>query len=370
EEKLDRQREAWAVCRTVTEEKIEANHDIPKEEMLGIVKQFASNYGFAERHIKTAEQSIDRYTEMRSRVVETREKYPDDIELVNKLTGVGFTEADKSDFTVGVGPMSFEISCSGSNAARIYEKAYEEAHGKSGKPIPKFEGGGFLFKSPGLESVLYIVINNDYAKYSRFYAATIPHEKQHYKDRVLSLSSKDSIRADAKKRLNRGMLGFLRHRVGEQLFGFERDFEDELWQRYESQKNQEEKAFLLGEYMRLRREHALNQAKEEIMAMKAEDLPRYNWHKSFFEQGPDSYDFLAYLRDHEEKKTDALWQETAERVLVNEYRKIILAAVAAFDDLENLGYTKAETIAILTDKRLPDWPKTVKRLAAQKQAKS
>jgi len=84
-DKLARQREAWALCRTSVEQRIDSNPDLPREEMVGIIREFASNYGFAEPHVKTAEALVDNYIEMHDRVTEVREKFPNDIVLIKPI---------------------------------------------------------------------------------------------------------------------------------------------------------------------------------------------------------------------------------------------------------------------------------------------
>lgn len=227
EEKLARQREAWALCRTSIEKRIESNPDLPREKMVGIVREFASHYGFAESHVEVAESLVDDFLEMRRRVNETRKKYPNNINLIHRLTGMKFTESDAEDFTVAVGPMSIEIFCSGFNsdfnARRIYEK--------SKVPVVGFRYGGFASMSRDLKPVYYIVVNN---------------EREHQKNKILApeLYGKGEISTDVRESLNRGVLEFLRHQVGEKLFDFERKFEDEVFKKYPLPINPEEKKFL------------------------------------------------------------------------------------------------------------------------------
>ncbi|MBI4096774.1 MAG: hypothetical protein HY425_03610 [Candidatus Levybacteria bacterium] len=354
---LSRQREAWALCRTTIEEKIEANPDIPKQELVGIIGQFASSYGFAGSHISTAERLIDDYIVQHKRVREIREEYPDDVKLVNRLTKMKFNTADAKDFDVKVGPMSIEISCSGFNADRIY--------GGSKDPVVGSRYGGFASQSRDKKPVYYLVINKDFIENPAFYSIIVPHEREHQKNKILSpkLYGQSGVRADVRERLNWGTIGFLRHQIGERLLGFERKLEDEVFERYESTKNPEEKAFLLGEYMRLRRENALNNVKDEIIAMKKEPNFTREAYNIFLKQDGGAYDYLKYLRDWDKKKGDPLWQETSKRVFIDEYRDIIDSAIAAFDRLKGEGYSQAEIIAALSDKRLSEWSKTVRRLS-------
>jgi len=343
-DKLTRQREAWALCRTNIEERIEANPDLPRDEMVGIVREFASHYGFADSHVQVAESLVDDYIEMHRRVNEVREKYPDNIALINRLTGMEFATSDESDFTVEVGSMFIEIHCSDFNAGRIYEKAKDPIRGWS-----KFYG--FATLSNDKQPIYYIIYNRNY----RFSepeqeSVRLPHEREHQKTRIMKpkFFSVDTIRTDAKEILNSGVRGFLKHKVGEKIFGFERKFQDELWERYSSTKEPEEKAFLLREWMRLKRETALNRAKDEIFSRKIEpeDVAKsWNNDSSLFKP-EGSYDFLKYVRDWDKGKGDSLWQDTAKRVLVNEYGQIIDNAINAFDQLRNSGHSQSEVIAM------------------------
>jgi len=362
-DKLARQREAWALCRTNIEERIEANPDLPRDEMVGIVREFASHYGFADSHVKVAESLVDDYMEMHKRVNEVREKYPDNIALINRLTGMKFTNSDASDFTVEVGPMSIEVWCSGFNAGRIYEKSED--------PVV-FKHRGFATTSRGTKPHYYLVVSRDIGD-----TYTRDHEVEHQKKRILApkLYGASEARGDVREQLNGGVRAFLRHQIGERVLRFGRDFESEVFQQYESTKDPEKKAFLLAEYMRLKREAALNNAKDEIFAMLKVDIPyierfghsRYGGYNIFTKQNGDAYDYLQKIREDDKKKDDPLWQETAQRMLVDEYGQIIDNAINAFDQLKNSGYSQSEVIAMLTDKRLAEWPKTVRRLLEQKE---
>lgn len=364
-DKLMRQREAWALCRTTIEERFEANPDIPREEMIGIIGQFASNYGFDQSHIKIAEQLIDDCISQHRVVMEIREKYPDNIALINRLTGMKFNSAEAKDFIVETGPLSIEILCSGINAARI--------HYKSKDPLEDYHTCGFATSTNGLKPIFYLVVNIDYVfENPVYYSGTLLHEREHHKNIILKprLYGKAEPRADVRKRLDRGVLAFLRHHVRERFFGLERDFADEVLITYTFEKDPEKKAFLLGEYMRLYRENALDRVKEELIAMKKEPTPLRTQNNVFLEQDHGAYDYLAVIRDWVEKKNDPLLQETSRRILVYEYRDIIDQAILAFDHLVTKGYSNQEVIAMLSDKRLQDWPKTSKRILEAKNSRS
>ncbi len=348
--KLTRQRKAWALCRTTIEERIEANPDIPKEEMVEIIGQFASNYGFAKTHTRLAEKLIDDYIFARKRVMRVIEKYPDNIALINRLTGTKFTNAEAGDFNISVGPMSIDISCSGFNAKRISER--------SKGPVVDFRFLGFASESNDKPPIYYTVINTDEVD---FYYPHHPleHEHEHEKNKLLE--------SRLYPRLNRGAIGFFRHQVLEKALRFERNLEDELWKRYLSSKDIQQKSFFLGEYFRMQREVALDGAKDEIVScLKNRGLSRLRNELGelfFSNEGP--YDYLASLRNWEKGKDDPLWKETSQKFLVDEYRAIIETAIDYFGQLIYSGYTKEEAIALLFDKPLSNWPKTVRRLLSK-----
>jgi len=344
--KLARQREAWALCRTTIEEKIEANPDVPREEMVEIIGQFASNYGFAESHTQLAEKLIDDYILAHKRVVEVREKYPDEIALINRLTGMKFTNADAGDFNVSVGPMSIDISCSGFNARRMRERSKD--------PVVGFERGGFASESNDRPPIYYTVIDADKAD-SYYPYHPLKHEHEHEKNKLLKPIS-----------YPRG-IGFFGHQVLEKALRFERKFEHELWKRYFLSKDTQQKSFFREEYMKMKREEGLDKAKDEIVScLKDRSFSglRNELGRLFFSK-EGSYDYLADLRNWERGKDDPLWKETSQKLLVDEYRAIIESAVDHFGQLIYSGYTKEEAIALLFDKPLSNWPKTVRRLLSK-----
>ncbi|HEY4523630.1 MAG TPA: hypothetical protein VJK04_02035 [Candidatus Paceibacterota bacterium] len=150
-ENLARQREALATCRVFIERSVEFNHDIPREKLVGLIEKFTTRYGFSDQQKQTAEQLIDRYYENRQKVLEVRQRFEDNHELVNKLTGVNLGKDEK--ITLSVGPMTIDIDTDGFNAGRLYEKAEQ--------PIIGFKYGGFASQSVGETPVYYVVINQD-----------------------------------------------------------------------------------------------------------------------------------------------------------------------------------------------------------------
>ncbi len=322
------QKNALASCRIFIERYINIDNDVPKEKLMDIVEKFGSYYSFTNEQKNIAEKIIDEYYVNRQRVLEIRKRFPDDVALVSELTGIKFDKT--AQFLVSIGPMSIDITTDGFNAGRIYEN--------SSDAVPKLPYGGFATKSNHEHPIPYIVINHSVTGISE-YDDMVAHEHEHLKNSLF-----------------RKIFDNNRDVVDQEIF---------LYQ-YEAEKDDLQfKKDLLDKYFILYKEKALNDAKDEILAMR-----RYGIHALytiFFEQNGSPYDYLAYLRENELKKDDILWQDASKKILVEEYRKIIEDANNAFDKLEQGGYySKDEAIAIFSDKPLSDWPKTAIRLSENK----
>lgn len=334
-ENLARQREALASLRVFIERTIEFNHDVPREKLLGLLEQFGAQYGFDGRQRRITEQLIDGYYENRQKVLGIRQQFSDNHELVNELTGVNLGKDEKLD--VSVGPMTIDIDTNGFNSGRIYERA--------DKPVIGFKYGGFASQSIGENPVYYIVINQD--KWIRWMRQMDPsgkgtreHEYEHQKNKLFRAVFEYK---DAPTEL----VGY----VGEQ--------------------DPETKKVSLEDFFDKSRRATLEQVKDEITACLSDRTLaelQYQLSDLFFEQKNDDYDYLAYLRNWEEFKDDPFYQKTVQRMLVQEYRAIVENAVNSYAELVNRGkYSTQEATALLTDKPLADYPKTIRRLLEQKE---
>ncbi|MBI2117475.1 hypothetical protein HYT95_01115, partial [Candidatus Peregrinibacteria bacterium] len=131
------------------------------------------------------------------------------------------------------------------------------------------------------------------------------------------------------------------------------------------------KKVILEDLFDARRTDALECVRDEITAsLHDRDLPILQEQlKQFFFSGKGPYDYLGSLRNWELFRDDPLYQETAQRMLVQEYGTIIKNAVHSYAELVKKGkYVTQEATALLTDKPLADWPKTVRRLLEQQEA--
>jgi len=357
-DKLVRQREAWGMCSAIIEQQINDNPDLSQEEMFSVIDDFASHYGFADEHIITGKLMIKEYIDMHKKILEYREEFPDNIDLVNKLTGVRLSESEKDRLEVVIGPMSIDICCSKDIFCKIYGT----------KNVP----GGFATTSDDPEPIYYSVINKDYDESNHeFYKDILIHERRHHTNKIgkgYLYGEKEVQDMMRKKHLDTGIRGFIRHQISENILKFERVYEDELFEKYLAEEDFAKKTFLLKEFMRFKREEAFSRVKDEIFARKIQTTSYSPDTLSDYFKPNNRYDFLKATRfahDINDMELKKLWEETSQKILIDEYIEIIHNAILSFDELRNSGYSQEETIAMLSDKRLSEWPKTVKRLSEE-----
>lgn len=341
-EKLARQREALAALRVFIERSIEFDHDVPKEKLMEWVRRFSARYGFNLYQRLVSEHLIDRYYENRTRALEIRKQFADDRELVRNLTGVYLGEDGDEELVVSAGPMSIDIATGGLNAGKLYER--------SDKPtVGLLQYGGFASRSAGEDPVYYVVINQDRWVRTRKYddptgEKTRKHEHEHHKNKLFRAIFGHGVEpVEVESYL---------HKAG-----------------YVAEQDPETRRLILEDFFSESMAFALERAKDEMTAsLYDKDLAAMQKQLSrLFFSGGGPYDYLGYVRNSSEFKNDPLYQETAERMLVKEYRAIIQRAVDSYAELVEKGkYSTQEATALLTDVPLEKWPKTVRRFLEYK----
>lgn len=336
-EDLARQRKGLAAMRVFIERSIKFNHDIPKEKLTELVEKFSEQYRFDEHQQSIAEATIDNYYKSRQKVLKIREEFPDNHDLVKELTGVELDKNEKID--ISVGPASIDIYADGANIAKL--------HGDPPGQAPKLDG----FASFGKNFTNYTVIKNQKQskldsllnKTNEKEQKTLDHEHEHVKNTLLRQINIDGYLS----------LDILKNKTA-----------------YINQPDPELKKVLLEDYLHNYQNLALERARDEITA-KLQNYTltelRNNLNVNFFSNRGGSYDYLFKKRNQAEFKDDPLYQETVEKILVKEYRDIIQKAVNSYAALVEAGdFSTQEAIALLTDKSIKKWPKTIQRLLEQK----
>jgi len=267
---LTRQRKALATCRIFIERSIEFNHNVPREELLGLFEQFSTQYGFDSKQKQIIRQLIDGYYENHQKVLEIRQQFTDNNELVNYLTGVNIGKNEKID--VSVGPMTIDIDTNGFNSGRLFERA--------DKPVISFKYGGFASESIGENPIYYVVINTDIGTWNNLHDTSGKHRRNHEYEHQ-------------KNKLFREV--FEHEDPPTELVG------------YLGNQDTETKKVILENFFDASRSVALENVKDEITAsLYDRDLQTLqNQLNYFFFSGKhNEYDYLRYLRDWEEFKHD------------------------------------------------------------------
>ena len=174
-DKLIRQRKALAKLHRFLERTIFFNPDVSKEELMKIFRKFSENYGFDSLQNQIIKKMIEGYYEQRRRALEIRQKFPDDRDLVYRLTGVRLGPND--EVKIEIGPMNVIIIVNAFNTGRLYERSENPTIG----PLR-----GFSAYTKGKNPIYYTVINKDVEEFDPGAEHTKMHELQHHKFNLFS----------------------------------------------------------------------------------------------------------------------------------------------------------------------------------------
>ncbi len=327
--KLARQREAWATCRIFLRRKIEANHDVEKQDLMDWINRFSSEYGFTDSQRQTAEKIIDDYYASRQRVKDIRQQYPNDVDLIKELSGQQFSKDTK--FKIKVGAMCLNIYCDAFTAGRLFNQE------STPKRIDCPAFASISAHTPGIGYNVFIV--NLVSSYEQ--KVNLLHEEQHQENKLFK-----------------------------QQFDQIENTSNILLREYLKERDPEIKNALLESCLRAVRAQELIKFKDEVLAYRKAGLERLeSGGENFLSQDNSSYDYLAPFRNFGPMKDDQLWQEAVQKVLVDEYGDIVRRTFTAIDELTKGGYSSERIIALLSDKPVTRWPKTAKRLMKQKEEK-
>ncbi|NTU99305.1 hypothetical protein HGA64_04880 [Candidatus Falkowbacteria bacterium] len=314
--KLVRQRQALAVCRNFLKRKIEINNDVDRSDLIDWIDKFSKEYGFTPEQIDLGGKIVEKYYDVRQEIKRLRAQYENDWELARKILGQDLKPG--IDIKVEVGPMSIDIFCDGPIVEKFSSKAYPTISNKT--------GGFASIALCGDKRIPYTVIRTDIKNLS-----IKTHEHQHVEN-ILFIKGFDGTP---------DMTSL------------------DLWREYKNEVDPNLRKELLESYLKSERNDALKRVKDEFIAMKKEGAPN-NRYDIWFRQDSSSYDYLSDVR---EKGNGVLFKNYSEKILVEEYKKIIERGMQAFDQLVKIGKCSTdEAIALLTDKPFTQWPKTVRRL--------
>jgi len=329
-EKLIGQRKALATMRVFMEQSIEFDNDTPKENLIELIDKFETQYGFDHQQRELSEHLINRYYENRQKVLAIRQQFPDNHELIKRLTDVNLGK--KTKVGISVGPMTIDIWINKSNDfAKLWER--------SDNPKNQYYNyGGFASESSDPEHIYFIVINRNL--WNRLSddptgKGVQKHEYEHQKNKLF----KELFEVE------KPLLPKITNNNGIRLPHTEHLFDR-------------------------RKIIALENVKDEITAYLSgiTILNMKNQLNSlFFNQKDNDYDYLSDVRKWVKLRNDPTSQELAQKILIQEYKTTIKKAVNSYAKLIRKGkYSNQEATALLTDKSLDNWPQTVKRILEQK----
>jgi len=345
-DKLIRQRKALAKLHRFLERIIFFNPDVSKEELMKIFRKFSENYGFDNLQNQMIENIIEGYYEQRKRALEIRQKFPNDRDLVYRLTGVRLGPND--EVKIETGPMTLDIIVNAFNAGRLYERSENPTIEISQVPI------GFASYTLEEYPIYFIVINEEGVE--KYYGdpearATKMHEYQHHKFNLYRRVWEQFKQQYEEK-----------NRLSERLY-------IEYVMSLIEGKDPEERKKILKDYLRIQQKEALRKAKDEILAILSERSIRAL--KSvldllfFKEDSP--YDYLKKERELTTYFDDPMLEEMIQEILVKEYREIIKKTIDAYAELIEKGkYSQLDANALLYDVPLENWPNMVRRLLEKK----
>ncbi|KND49329.1 MAG: hypothetical protein AB203_02940 [Parcubacteria bacterium C7867-008] len=321
-EKLATQHAAWAAFRTDIENRIKENPDVAGSVFNDTLVAYADAYGFTKEQITLAAEIFEDYLATRAAVLKTRETYPDDRELVQKLTGIRVPEG--TTVKVSIGAMNIDIVTNTRYMNMVYAQSKE-----MDEPI---EYGGLAWnRNVDGEHVPYNLISDEIEG--------------------------DSVRV---------------HEVQHQTNHLYRDFFemeiDDIEMRsmrliYDMNSDPTVRRTGLESYVSSRVTSATRRAKDEILAYAADGTSAENTFKILTKKDGKAYDYLKDLR--EEKSDDPIWLDVVPKKVVTEYEGVVKSGTEVFATLAH-KFPRDEVIALLSAEPLEDWSRFMTRMYPHK----
>ncbi len=343
-QRLELQREGLASCRLFIERIIEFDNNVPLEALLGWVKLFSAKYSFTKEQGEAIREIIDGYYEQRGLAKSLYEKHKGDkVGLVNELMGQElFDPSDASDFKISLDHMGINIKTNNKNTEILFQGTKDPIMASSS------DTAAFAGESSGAAKVFYTVINtNELKTGSEEEEDFRKHENDHHLRRIF----KKVIERKFLKKEESRLLGYYR----------------------EAKENKEETnaRVFLSNYLNFQKDRALFNARDEIIAMlRTIDLDKLpeEVEAHLYAGKDEDYDYgLAKIEHAEEFASDKLYKKMVAEILGEQYEWSIKNAVESLVLLINslakkdmtLEQAERYAVALLTDKELIQWPKTV-----------
>jgi len=342
-EKFITQKIAIAECRIYLERLIRHSPDIDRKYLDKTIQNFKEKYGFSENQLKIFHDLLDKYQEKRKDLKFFRERFPNDADLFKFVTGLNVGPDDKVE--VYLDPINFYFRISSSLAYKLTPK---EKNSKNILYWKNTRGFKLNFNNLELENKKYNVLGiflpiDSEVLDPEAFKRTLKHERQHATNDMLEnyffeVQNPKERHIKIKDLKNKQQIDNLLER---EYQGILDSTQDELIARLIS-KTGDEKKFLTD----------YKNGFKTIVGIFLFGWSTYNYFK-YFEIGD-----RGYFNDFR----DDLWRSKL-HFLKEQYKKDLEKSAKAFWSLINEGgFSLDQAVALLSDRKLLDWPKEAKRI--------
>ena len=350
---FEKQEHAWVRCQLALENQVNEWPNTQKEGLMETLDSFAQQNSFDPKSTALAEHKIDDYLRKHKKVVDFLEKNTDDLSVINNLTDLKLNEDDILETKVSVSPMFFEIVA----PLAIYSK-FRDGFGHDSK----FVTGGFVAKSKNGVDIIFINRDSDFASQKEISDHETTHE---WFDLVAdTMILEDTLDGNVCKKIDGNIMNRLKNKIYEKAFGIKQDIREELFNQYKKSSDKNEKLVYFGELLKHDRKVALENDKNEILAYikGGRKLDNDEIDASILHNYGGLDDMLAGWKNFCEKSGDDSLVELSNKILVDDYKKIVYKSVESFYKLvSDGGYSEDEARIRLRRQPLRLWPKIVNK---------
>ncbi len=310
------QRDALATCRSLVESYLTYDPDTETDKLVNIIEMFNSLYGFTPIQVLTAKSWVRDFRSYRERALNIKRRFENDHELAEYMTGFRAPKSKATTATVE-GP-AITIKTDQSTLQKL----------KGSGPNPGYITQGFAGTNPHKPYILADASNpKDRVK------QIVTHEQQHIINNIAL--DMETLLAE------QDCLLYLEATLKE------------------TDPAQRQALFMSS--LRAQQRVLLVKAKNEILAQEAEDNGQTR--KDLIKTMTDPKRYTYYKTPVEQYKkvpeVETMW---VEKVLIDDYRLIVIGAIQAFERLRTKGNLPVQYVsAILADKPLEKWSAEVRR---------
>jgi len=350
-EKLAFQRVGLARVQDIIIDEIRHKPEGKMDDFFDLATEMGAEFGMNNKQRRDTWEALSKYERQHKAVLKIQKEFPKDKDLFRQLFGV----QPKGEIEIITGPVSIYIKCH--NIEDYMAVCFHEKRKGSGKKRDfteeerkeAWDSGAINIYSTAYPNIGWAITAENTEKIKlpgtldKDSHQKFVHEEQHI---IKSFFDKEDL-------LDPGSPGI--------QFSVRKNFL--------AAETEEEKEKILGDFFRMFRHNAEYQAKDEIFAYyKDGRFDRIEGELLTPKKEGGIYDNL-----EEPKKANYLWlrssdeiraltKRVVDRVLVDEYKEIIISGTGAIQKMEKAGYEKEEIIALLTHEPLAKWGKVVGRI--------